>query len=424
MSTLPPGPRAPVALQTLGWLARPTPFSERLRARYGDTFTIRIAGEGKWVMVSSPEAVKQVFTASPQALHTGNEVLLPLLGSRSLLLMQESEHLAERRRLLPPFHGERVQAYGELITEIAEREIASWPAGAELTVRPRMQALTLELIMRAVLGVHDERLREAIARMLAPTRDTRWAVLLIALGYERARRLFHRMRAPVERMLDAEIARRRGNPGCRQGIPGAGGGPGAGDDMLSQLVGEMDDEQLRDELITLLFAGHETTATALAWALERLAHHPAAWARLKEREDDYVDAVAKETMRLRPVVPLVLRRVIEPTEIDGYELPAGVSVAPNILLLHRRPDLYPDPAAFRPERFLERPAGTYTWIPFGGGVRRCLGASLALLEMKAVLKVLAERIGRLRPASPTAEPSTRAAIVTIVPARGGRVIPV
>src|SRR5262249_19272576 len=151
VSSLPDGPRAPVALQTLGWLARPTPFSERLRARYGDTFTIRIAGEGKWVMVSSPEAVKQVFTASPQALHTGNEVLLPLLGARSLLLMQESEPLAERRRLLPPFHGERVQAYGELIAEIAEREIATWPAGAELTVRPRMQALTLELIMRAVL---------------------------------------------------------------------------------------------------------------------------------------------------------------------------------------------------------------------------------------------------------------------------------
>jgi cytochrome P450 len=409
VSSLPPGPRAPVALQTLGWLARPTPFSERLRARYGDTFTIRIAGEGRWVMVSSPDAVKQAFTASPQALHTGNEVLLPLLGSRSLLLMQESEHLTERRRLLPPFHGDRIQAYGDLITEIAEREIASWPAGAELTVRPRMQALTLELIMRAVLGVHDERLREAVARMLAPTRDTRWAVLLIGLGYERARRLFRRMRAPVEQMLDAEIARRHREPG--------------GDDILSQLIGEMDDEQLRDELITLLFAGHETTATALAWALERLAHHPSAWARLKEGEDGYVDAVAKETMRLRPVVPLVLRRVVEPTEIDGYTLPAGVSVAPNILLLHRRPDLYPDPAAFRPERFLDRPAGTYTWIPFGGGVRRCLGASLALLEMKAVLKVLAARVDRLTPVSSTAEPMARAAIVTIVPARGGRVIP-
>jgi len=257
--------------------------------------------------------------------------------------------------------------------------------------------------------MHDERLREAIARMLAPTRDTRWAVLLIALGYERARRLFHRMRAPVERMLDEEIARRRRS--------------GGGEDILSQLAGEMDAEQLRDELITLLFAGHETTATALAWALERLAHHPAAWARLKDREDAYVDAVAKEKLRLRPVVPLVLRRVIEPTTIDGYELPAGVSVAPNILLLHRRPDLYPDPAAFRPERFLERPAGTYTWIPFGGGVRRCLGASLALLEMKAVLNVLAERIDRLTPVSATAEPMGRAAIVTLVPARGGQVIP-
>jgi cytochrome P450 len=420
VTTLPPGPRAPVALQTLGWLTRPTPFSERLRARYGDTFSIRVAGEGTWVMVSDPAAVKQVFTADPQALHTGNEVLLPLLGARSLLLMQESEHLTERKRLLPPFHGERVAAYGELIGEIAEREVAAWPSGVALTMRPRMQALTLELIMRAVLGVHDERLKQAISRMLAPTRDTRWTMLLIAVGYERARRIFHRMRAPVERMLDEEIARRRTSP-CRQGIPEGGGGPG-GEDILSQLVTQMDGEQLRDELITLLFAGHETTATALAWALERLAHHPDAWARLKHQEDDYLDAVAKETLRLRPVVPLVLRRVMVPTEIAGYELPRGVSVAPNILLLHRRPDLYPDPAAFRPERFLERPAGTYTWIPFGGGVRRCLGASLALLEMKAVLRVLARRVDRLQPESAGAEPTGRAAIVTLVPARGGRVI--
>jgi cytochrome P450 len=414
VSTLPPGPRAPVALQTLGWLTRPTPFSERLRARYGDTFSIRIAGEGTWVMVSDPAAVKQVFTADPKALHPGNEVLLPLLGARSLLLMQESEHLAERRRLLPPFHGERVLAYGELIGEIAAREVATWPHGAALATRPRMQALTLELIMRAVLGTHDERLRAAIARMLAPTRDTRWAVFLIALGYERARRIFHRIRAPVERMLDAEIARRRTAPDL------------AGrDDILSLLLagGAISGEQLRDELITLLFAGHETTATALAWALERLAHHPAAWDRLRQGDEGYLDAVAKETLRLRPVVPLVLRRVKTPIEIAGHELPAGVSVAPNILLLHRRPDLYPDPAAFRPERFLERPAGTYTWIPFGGGVRRCLGASLALFEMKTVLRAIAGRVERLTPERPAPEASGRAAIVTLVPARGGRVIP-
>jgi cytochrome P450 len=412
-STLPPGPRAPVALQTLGWLARPTPFSERLRARYGDTFTIRIAGEGTWVMVSDPGAVKQVFTADPKVLHTGNEVLLPLLGPASLLLLQESEHLAERRRLLPPFHGERVQAYGELIGDIAAREVATWPAGEAIAIRPRMQALTLRVIMRAVLGSDDERLRSAIARMLAPTRDTRWAVITIGAGYERARRLFRRLRGPVERMLDEEIARRRRAPDLAER-----------DDVLSLLLSgsELSGEQLRDELITLLFAGHETTATALAWALERLAHHPAAWARLREREEDYLDAVVKETLRLRPVVPLVLRRVGAPIEIGGWTLPAGVSVAPNILLLHRRPDLYPDPAAFRPERFLERPAGTYTWIPFGGGVRRCLGASLALFEMKVVLRAIAERVERLAPERAGAEASTRAAIVTLVPARGGRVV--
>ncbi len=414
MSSIPPGPRTPVPLQTLGWLTRPTPFCERLRARYGDTFTIRIAGEGRWVMVSDPAAVKQVFTAPPDLLHTGNEVLLPLLGARSLLLMQEGEHLAERRRLLPPFHGERVAAYGDLIRAIAAREVEGWPSGVALTVRPRMQALTLELIMRAVLGTHDEQLKRAIGRMLAATRDTRYAVFLIAAGYERGRRLFGRLRGPVEQMLDAEIARRRTAADLEQR-----------DDILSLLLAgdPMAPEQLRDELITLLFAGHETTATALAWALERLAHHPQAWARLKEDGDDYLDAVAKETLRLRPVVPIVLRRVKAPIEIAGHELPAGVSVAPNILLLHRRPDLYPDPAAFRPERFLERPAGTYTWIPFGGGVRRCLGASLALFELKAVLRVIADRVGTLAPETPRAEPTGRSAIVTIVPRRGGRVIP-
>jgi cytochrome P450 len=380
-----------------------------MRARYGDTFSLQIAGEGTWVMVSDPDVVKQVFTADTKVLHTGNEVLLPLLGARSLLLMQESEHLAERRRLLPPFHGDRIQAYGALITEIAEREVATWPPGAVLTARPRMQALTLELIMRAVLGVHDERLKAAIDRMLTLTRDTRWAIFLIAAGYERARRMFSRVRAPVERLLDEEIARRRITPG--------------GDDILSQLVGEMEGEQLRDELITLLFAGHETTATALAWALERLARHPDAWERLRGGDEDYLDAVAKETLRLRPVVPIVLRRVMEPIEIGCYVLPAGVSVAPCILLVHRRADLYPDPAAFRPERFLERPAGTYTWIPFGGGVRRCLGASLALFEMKAVLRVIAARVERLTPEEPAAEPMGRSAIVTVVPSRGGQVIP-
>jgi cytochrome P450 len=272
-----------------------------------------------------------------------------------------------------------------------------------------MQALTLELIMRAVLGVHDERLKAAIDRMLTLTRDTRWAVFLTVAGYERARRIFSRVRAPVEQMLDAEIARRRTAP--------------SGDDILSQLVTEMEGEQLRDELITLLFAGHETTATALAWALERLARTPDAWARLKEGEEDYLDAVAKETLRLRPVVPIVLRRVIEPIEIGGHVLPAGVSVAPCILLVHRRADLYPDPAAFRPERFLERPAGTYTWIPFGGGVRRCIGATLALFEMKTVLRVIAERVDTLAPETEGAEPMGRSAIVTVVPAHGGQVIP-
>jgi cytochrome P450 len=218
---------------------------------------------------------------------------------------------------------------------------------------------------------------------------------------------------PVEEQLRAQIRRRRADPG---------------DDVLSLLVqarhddGEpMSDAEIRDELLTLLVAGHETTATALSWALERLARHPAAWERLREGEDDYLDAVVKETLRLRPVLPIVLRRLQQPMEIGGWELPAGVSVAPCIHLVHRRPDVYPEPHAFRPERFLERPAGTYTWIPFGGGVRRCLGASFALLEMKLVLRAVAAGVERLAPDRPESERVARRSI-TLVPARDGRVV--
>jgi cytochrome P450 len=427
MTGLPDGPAYPTALQTLGWILRPGPFMERCRARYGDMFTLRLAQQ-PLVFLSDPDAVKQVLTGDPRLLHAGegNIVLLPLLGRHSVLLLDDRPHMTQRRLLLPPFHGERMQRYGELIAQVASDEIARWPAGRPFAVWPRMQAITLEVIMRAVFGIEEaarrDRLRGPLAAMLDwTTRPSRMAMMAL-VGPERlgAVRSFRRVVAPVDDLLYDEIRTRRAHEGS-----------GGRDDILSLLLqarhedGQpMGDEELRDELMTLLVAGHETTATALAWAIERLVRHPDKLARLAEEaaagEDGYADAVVKETLRLRPVLPIVARVLKEPMEIGGRKLPAGTAVAPCIYLMHRRSDIYPEPQRFLPERFLERPAGTYTWIPFGGGVRRCLGASFALFEMKTVLGQVATRV-RLRPAEPSSEPVARRAI-TLVPARGARVV--
>ena len=411
--TLPPGPGGPRAFHTLGWITRPGPYAARLRRRFGDTFSLRIANEFDWVMVSHPDAVRQVFTGDPNVLHAGegNQILKPLLGARSVLVLDGADHMRDRKAMLPAFHGERMQAYGDLITKIAEREVASWPAG-EVHVRPRMQALTLEVIMRAVFGSRDDRLRQGLGAMLDTLGNPALLMFAVLAGPRASQVVFGRMRAPLDELLTEEIRKRRGAPDLQQR-----------EDILSQLLAhtDMDDARLRDELLTLLVAGHETTATALAWALERLAHHPHAWQRLRSGDEDYLDAVCKETLRLRPVVPAVLRLLKAPITLAGYDLPAGVAVQPNILLMHTREDVYPDPFAFRPERFLEQPAGTYTWIPFGGGVRRCLGASFALFEMKAALRAIADAIAELAPAGRRAERPARRA-VTLVPRNDGRII--
>jgi cytochrome P450 len=394
---------------------------ERLRARHGDTFTLRIANSGTWVIVSDPDTVRQVFTGDPRLLHAGaaNTMLRPVVGPASVLLLDDDPHLAQRKLLLPSFHGRRMQAYGDLMTEIAEREVAGWPADRLVEVRPRMQRLTLEIVMRAIFGVREadrlERLRAALNGMLDWTLDPSRLAMLVAVGPQRVERLrpFRRVMDPLDAVLAEEIARRRKAADL-----------GERDDILSMLLAEehgLTDAELRDILVTLLVAGHETTATALAWALERLARHPAAWERLRAGDEAYLDATIKETLRLRPVVAIVQRVLAAPMEIAGHRLPAGVAVAPCIYLLHRRADLYPDPKAFRPERFLERPAGTYTWIPFGGGIRRCLGASFAVFEMTAVLRVIARRVERLAPDGPSPERATRRG-VTLVPARGARVL--
>jgi cytochrome P450 len=414
---LPPGPRMSRALQTAIWSRRAQWMLEQSRARFGPMFSLRIAHEGTWVVVSEPDLIKQVFTGDPRIFHAGegNQILRPILGENSVLVLDEKPHIGQRRLLLPPFHGERMQGYGEKMTEIAAREIDSWPSGVPCRLRPRMQAITLEIILETVFGVHGgermEALRGALREFLDLTTDPRLLGPVILIGPERIRRLpaFRRRVERVDELIGREIADRRAAEDLAER-----------DDILSMLVAArhedgspMSDAEIRDELLTLLVAGHETTATALSWAMERLVRHPRKLERLRdevrEGEEAYLTATIQETLRLRPVIVLVIRKLTEPVELGGYELPAGARVTPSIHLVHRDPEIYPQPERFLPERFLDDPPGTYTWIPFGGGVRRCLGAAFAQFEMAVVLRELVNR-RRIAPVDPASERPFRRAV--------------
>jgi cytochrome P450 family 135 len=419
-AALPPGPRAPRAAQVAAWLARPLWFASQCRARYGDAFTVRIE-ERPWVMLADPATIREVFTAPADLVHAGdaNEILRPALGASSVLLLDEAEHMHQRKLMLPAFHGRRIEAYRRIMVDATERSLRTWPAGEPLSLRPHAQAITLEVIVRAVFGVQGGAAHDRLCALLSAGLDrlvrVRTLLLVAAFGprHPRIIALFRRELAPVDAELHRLIAERRAAPDLEDR-----------DDVLSTLLMARDehgrglsDAELRDELMTLLLAGHETTANSLAWAFERLSRLPGALERVAA-DAAYAEAAVRETLRLRPVIAVVARRLTREAEIGGLRLPEGAVVTPCILLVHRRADVYPDPDEFRPERFLDKAPGTYTWIPFGGGIRRCLGATFAQMEMNVVLRTIASRVALEPVGAP--EPVRRRAIA-LVPARGAQV---
>ena len=398
------------------------------RERYGDVFSSHFPFYGRVVYLAEPELAKGLLTGDPSLWHSGEAtatVLEPVLGRHSVLTLDEDAHLAQRRLLLPPFHGERVRRYGELMAELTAREVDRWATGEEIEMRSRMQEVTLEVILRTVFGVHDEErlrlFRERITRVGDSSSALIWfPILRRNLGRFSPMRRFLAARAAADELIYEEIALRRAAPDAEQR-----------DDVLSLLLSArhedgspMSDTELRDELMTLLTAGHETTATALSWAIERLVRTPAAMERLHAEleHDAYLDAVVRETLRVRPVISDVGRMLTREAEVAGHVLPAGTFVMAAIAALHVRPDLWSDPQELRPERFLDgSPEGDgFAWVPFGGGVRRCLGASFAQMEMRIILREVFRRV-RLRAASPQDEKAL-VRHVTVVPARGARVV--
>jgi cytochrome P450 len=396
-TSLPPGPKYPPAVQMVGFWTRPLAFLEQCRARYGKRFTLRLPFAPPFVMLTSPEEIKQVFTAPADVLQpgAGARVLEPVVGSNSVILLDGHAHMEQRKLILPAFHGERIERLSSLVEEVTARAVADLPTERPLQMHEQFQRLTLEVILRAVFGLDEgprmDALRDTLAEMLRfgekpislmppPEPDSLRAKVIERTGPFVE---FERLQQVADELIFAQVEERR-----RQHDDG--------DDVPAMLLGArhedgspMSDQELRDELMTLLVAGHETTASSLAWAVEHLCRNAEVVDRLREDDDAYLTATIQEAMRCRPVIPNAAPRlVVEPIEIGDWSYPVGACLVPNAYLVHHDPEIYPDPYSFRPERFLDNPPGTYTWIPFGGGRRRCLGASFAMLEMKIVLRML------------------------------------
>jgi hypothetical protein len=418
----------PSILQSIGWWSRPTAYLERCRARYGGRFTVRLTGQSPFVIISDPDEIKQIFTAPPEVLHPGEgaRILEPVIGANSVILLDEAPHLRQRKLLLPAFHGEKMQRLSGLMVELTDQEISSWPLGEPTALHPRLQRLTLEVMLRTVFGLRRggqlDELRDLTTELLA------FGESPLSL-FPPAQRLLAG-RGPVGRM---ERVGARADELIFELIEERRAQADDGDDVLSMLLGARDEDgepmspaELRDELVTALVAGHETTASQLAWALERIAREPAVQHNLHaeldhESDDDaYLSATINEILRRRSVLSAAEPRLVkQPVEIGGIAYQPGVVLFASAYLVHHDAAIYPDPYAFRPERFLGQTPGTYTWIPFGGGRRRCLGASFALLEMKIVLRAVLARYELRSPGTPEV---TRRRGITFSPSDGCRVI--
>ncbi len=419
---LPPGPRAPAPVQAIAMALRQRPYLERQRRRFGTLFTVEVMGLGRFLVLSDPALIKQVFTADPKVLHAGDHSpLRKILGEHSLLGIDEERHLEQRRLLLPSFKGQRIKAYEELIEEVAVAEVDQMPQGTAFPVGPFMQRITLRAILRAVFGAEGRDLAE-LEELLPPWTEqgSRMAMmngLHHDLGPWSPWGRFLRLRARIDVVLDRLIATAKADPELEERP-----------DVLAMLVqathldgAPMENAEIRDQLVTMLAAGHETTAHQLSWAVERLSRHPEVLARLTEEVDagggKLREATIRELQRTRPTIAFASRYTMASYELGDYRLPRGVYIASAAALTHFDPALFPRPDVFDPDRFLDTRPDTYSWIPFGGGLRRCIGATFAHMEMDVVLRVLLERVAL----EPSTAPDERWAFrgVAIAPHAGG-----
>jgi cytochrome P450 len=425
---LPPGPKLPSAFQMIGFWNRPLASMERARARYGKRFTIKLPATPPFVIHSQPEHIKEIFAAPPDVLHPGEgaRLLEPIVGANSLILLDEAPHLSQRKMLLPAMHGERLAGLDGLVRDVSEREVESWPSGEPVVTHDHLQDLTLEIILRAVFGLDPGPRLDELRTLLRGILEFSMSPVSMIPAFQRSYFgggpyvRFRKLQARADEIISEVVDERRADPGDR-------------DDVLTMLLdakhedgSPMSYQELRDELMTLLTAGHETTASQLTWAFAILAREPSVQdAIIAEVDsgdgDEYLTATVHEVLRRRPVLPNAEPRLVKKeVEIGGWTFPPDVSLIANAYLLHHDPDVYPDPYAFRPERFLDQKPGTYTWIPFGGGRRRCIGAAFATLEMKAVLRAVFERY-RIAPGADAPE-FTRRRAITVSPKRGGTTI--